>query len=186
MRNIKFLIVDNEVVDRYYDGLTGRMRRQAFKNRILQALADAVESHFPFAILLIDLDNFKTINDSWGHVAGDEMLIETSKRLTEALPSKSIITRLGNDDFIAVLPPSPDSLAHAETGARKIIELLRQPYQLSFDKLSINVNIGIACYPTAGCTLAALFECADLALTSAQKRGRDTYQFYQENLCEVR
>lgn len=168
----------------YYDNLTGFVNRHTFDEIAKHALIEAKRLHHELAILLIDLDNFTSVNDSLGFLAGNELLIETAKRIKNVLPKEVIVARLGDDEF-AVLLTGLDIDIYAATIARKIVEEINLPYQLSIDKAHIGASIGIAYYPGSSESLNELFKNANSALSLAKSTNRGSFKFYSEELNKI-
>lgn len=168
----------------YYDNLTGLINRHSFEEIAEYALSEAKRLKHELAILLVDLDNFMSINDSLGYLAGNEMLIETGKRLKNILPKEVIISRLGEDEF-AVLLTGLDIAVYATKIAKTIIEEINKPYTLSIDQVRVAATIGMAYYPGSGEGLIELLRNADIALARAKKSARGAFQFYSEELNKI-
>jgi diguanylate cyclase (GGDEF)-like protein len=129
-----------------------------------------------FGVLFLDLDNFKPINDTYGHHIGDEALIEVSKRLKLALRSSDVIARIGGDEFIAIV----EDLENTESAAviaEKLISFLTRPMSLTGHTCTLGVSIGIAMYPQDGENSRDLYRHADEAMYSVKKRGKNGYAF---------
>lgn len=165
----------------YYDSLTGLNNRHTFEEMAKQAFVNIESHHEMMALLFIDLDNFMTINDTLGQLAGDEILIETGKRLKEALPKEAIIGRWGDDEF-AVLLLGTEIEHRAENSANKIIKAIKQPFSVSMDIVNISASIGIACYPSNSSDLAKLLKNAYTALTRAKLLGRGIILNYARDM----
>lgn len=165
----------------YYDSLTGVMNRIAFIDAAKRAIADTKKNQQLLAILYIDLDNFKAVNDTLGHLGGDELLQAISKRLTNLLRKDDILARLGGDEFVLLLPRL-GSLTDAEIVAKKIIENSKPPYQIGANNAYINISIGIAHYPECGKNLNELLKSADFALYRAKQLGRGSIQFFNDEI----
>jgi diguanylate cyclase (GGDEF)-like protein/PAS domain S-box-containing protein len=161
----------------HHDPLTGLSNRLTLESRLLQALADARRHERKLAVLFIDLDRFKTINDSLGHQTGDLMLIEVARRLTGRLRLTDIIARLGGDEFVVVVPDLSEAAAAAQVAQQLIAELGR-PIQAERHTLHTSGSIGIAMYPGDGETVEALMQNADTAMYHAKEKGRDNFQFF--------
>ncbi len=171
----------------YYDNLTGLINRHSFEEITQYALSEAKRLQHELAILFVDIDNFMSVNDSFGYLAGNEMLIETGKRLKNVLPKEVIISRLGDDEF-AILLTGVDIDIYAANVARKIIDEINKPYQLSIDTLNVSATIGISYFPGSATTLSDLLKQANVALGRAKRIMRSTFQFYSEELnrlCET-
>ncbi len=165
----------------HYDPLTGLYNR-----RQLRALAASIEITSKryggkFAVLMLDIDGFKDINDTHGHDVGDKLLINIAKRLQHNLRVSDVLARLGGDEF-AIIVPKLDSYENAALLAKKILKALEQPYLVNDIEMNITASIGIACFPHAGDSVGALFKCADIALYSAKEAGKNTYHFFSLDL----
>ncbi|MCK6425536.1 MAG: EAL domain-containing protein [Burkholderiaceae bacterium] len=156
------------------DPLTGLPNRAAFQARLQAVVAAPGE---PAALLLLDLDHFKSVNDTLGHEAGDRLLVEAAARLRACLASGQHIARLGGDEFAIVLPALPDS-AVAAALAQRLIEVLVRPFQLGTSEVYVSASIGIAMYPADAAEAESLLRCADVAMFDAKAQGRSGYQFH--------
>jgi diguanylate cyclase (GGDEF)-like protein len=154
-----------------YDSLTELPNRNLFFDRLEQACLAHARNRTPFAVMMIDLDRFKEVNDTLGHQAGDAVLRETGARLAQALRASDTVARLGGDEF-AVLLPEAGSEADAERVSRKIAEALRRPVLVQEQPLSVGASIGVALCPAHGDHSAALLSNADTAMYQA-KRGHE-------------
>jgi diguanylate cyclase (GGDEF)-like protein len=155
------------------DGLTGTWNRRFFQMQFRQVLATATRFQRNFSILMLDLDNFKQVNDTHGHQRGDAILVEFSQRVTAALREVDTFARYGGEEFICLL--SETDTAGAITTAEKIRETIKiDPFGDGGETpLSLTVSIGIASYPEHGDTFRALVESADRAMYRAKQLGRD-------------
>jgi diguanylate cyclase (GGDEF)-like protein len=164
-----------------HDPLTGLPNRALFRDFLSQAMSRTKRSGELLALLLIDLDHFKDVNDSLGHPAGDMLLAEVGQRLRGCVREAEPPARLGGDEFAVILSGlvTPDGAA---TVAEKIFTFLGKPYRLDGHDLYIGVSIGITIYPHDGGDPDSLLCNADLALYRAKERGRNTYQFYSADL----
>lgn len=162
------------------DALTDLPNRTLLSDRLKQLLAQAHRDGASAAVMFIDLDRFKTINDSLGHHAGDALLRETALRLTLCLRENDTVARQGGDEFIVLLAES-DSAA-ATLVARKILETITQPVQFEGRELVVQASIGIAIYPQHGTDATALLRNADAAMYHAKEAGRNNYQFFQAQM----
>jgi len=160
-----------------FDLLTGLPNRFLFQDHAELALAQAGRNGKMVAILFLDLDHFKAINDSLGHRAGDQVLIEVARRLDGSLRASDTLGRFGGDEFNAVLPDI-DTPAAATSVAEKIIASLAMPFLIEGQALQIGISIGIAIYPRDGMHIDALSLAADAAMYQAKQQGRNTYRFY--------
>jgi diguanylate cyclase (GGDEF)-like protein len=159
------------------DPLTGLPNRSVFRNHLYQELARIRRSRQMLAVLLLDLDNFKDVNDTLGHLMGDRLLIAVAERLKMCLRESDAPARLGGDEFAAILSdlPSPE---HATSVARKIVDRLAEPFFLDGQQLHIGASVGITISPDDAAEVDALMRNADLALYRAKTEGRNTYKFY--------
>ncbi len=160
----------------HHDVLTSLPNRQLFYDRFAQALALASRHNTPVALLFIDLDRFKPINDTFGHALGDSLLQAVATRLRECLRKSDTIARLGGDEFVVILTEVAQTKDVALVG-QKILETLAQPFLLDNQELRISCSIGISLYPQDGRDIETLLKNADAAVYSA-KEVRRTYQFY--------
>lgn len=159
----------------HYDPLTSLPNRLFLNDRIKYAISIAHRSKEPIALLFLDLDHFKNINDSLGHSVGDELLIKVSKRMQSVLREEDTLSRQGGDEFIIVLPGTDaDGAAHV---AEKIIDTIAQSYHIQLHELSITPSIGIALFPMDGNNAEELFQAADAAMYRAKHDGRNCYRF---------
>jgi diguanylate cyclase (GGDEF)-like protein/PAS domain S-box-containing protein len=159
-----------------HDFLTGLPNRVLLLDRISQALALAKRSSKIVALLSLDVDDFKKVNDTWGHSGGDRLLIELASRLKRSLRESETVTRMGGDEFL-VLAPELDSESQVEVMADRILDRLRQPFQLEEATVSPTFSLGIALSPRDGEAPEALIAKADRALYVAKKQGKDCYAF---------
>jgi diguanylate cyclase (GGDEF)-like protein/PAS domain S-box-containing protein len=155
-----------------HDALTGLPNRNLLKDRTKQAIARAQRKHENFALLFLDLDRFKEVNDSMGHASGDALLIDVATRLTRCVREEDTIARLGGDEFVVLLD-GPTQITQVKTVADKILNALRKPYQLSKQSIQVTVSIGSSLYPNDGQSVESLLEHADTAMYRAKKYGRD-------------
>jgi diguanylate cyclase (GGDEF)-like protein/PAS domain S-box-containing protein len=165
----------------YYDPLTGLANRLLFRDRAEQAFARAQRDKTLVALLFLDLDRFKTINDSVGHPAADMLLCEIASRLLAGVRATDIVSRQGGDEFLIVLT----GLHHAEEVthiAQKILRIVSVPFQVGRCLISPSFSIGIGLYPTNADNFSALLGCADTALYHAKASGRNTYRFFTEEM----
>lgn len=167
----------------YYDHLTGLHNRILFKDQLRIALHASQRDKSHFALMYLDLDHFKRINDTLGHEAGDTLLIEVARRIRHCLREEDIVARLGGDEF-AVLLPQVGSAQYAYVVANKIITALNQPLPLEGQEVVVGVSIGITLAPDDTPDLDALMKNADLAMYQAKEKGRNTLQFYTADMNE--
>ena len=164
----------------YTDVLTGLPNRLLLGQRVGVALRNAQRSGVTFAILFIDLDRFKNINDSLGQDFGDRVLIDASKRIQQDLREVDTLSRVGGDEFVAFLQEA-DGLG-AEIVARRILQSLAAPFQIDQVNFSMGCSIGVAMYPEDGRTLDTLIQCADTAMHRVKAHGRGNFRFYQPQM----
>lgn len=165
----------------YYDALTELPNRQLFNERCEHALERANRDYQPLAVLFLDLDRFKHVNDSLGHPAGDELLRMVAHAIKSSLRQDDTVARLGGDEFIILLE-NTGSRSDVEQVARKIIAYLSRPFIVQGHKLEIGTSIGISCYPEDGKDTMSLIKHADLAMYRAKEKGRGNFQFYETYL----
>jgi diguanylate cyclase (GGDEF)-like protein/PAS domain S-box-containing protein len=167
----------------YHDALTKLPNRVLFRDRMTQALAHAQRRNQMVAMMFLDLDRFKIINDTLGHAVGDKLLQNVAHRLRESLRKEDTVARLGGDEFMLLL----QDVNHIESVARiaeKVLNAIRPPFQIDNHELYINTSIGISLYPHDGEDAETLVKNADIALYRAKEKGRDTYQFYASTMNE--
>lgn len=165
----------------HHDTLTDLPNRTLFKDRLSQAMIAAKRSQKAFALLFIDLDQFKKINDSLGHHIGDEVLIETSKRLKENLREEDTLARLGGDEFTIILKEIKN-IQDVSAVSQKIIQAIKKPIELHGHTLYISLSIGISLYPQDSLSAHDLIKYADTAMYKAKDEGRDNFQFYSPDM----
>lgn len=161
----------------HHDSLTGLPNRLLFNDRLKQAIQRAERARRPLALVFIDLDRFKNINDTLGHDVGDIVLIETASRLEQSLRRSDTIARLGGDEFVIILEEF-ESRESVNQIAGKIIDELSQEFHIMQHRLYVTASLGISFYPEHGIDLTTLKRCADIAMFKAKELGRDNYQFY--------
>ncbi len=169
----------------HYDGLTDLPNRVLLKDRLPQALVRAERNDTLVAVLFLDLDRFKSINDSLGHAVGDLFLKEIVHRLTHCVRSVDTVARLGGDEFTIIIPdldPAHDVMTSLTAIADKILASVCKPFILSGHEVSATASIGIALYPRDGKTFDDLLKNADSAMYHAKAMGRGNYQFYSREL----
>ena len=165
----------------YFDPLTGLPNRTLANDRLLQALNRAKRADQQVGLLFLDLDRFKSINDSLGHTIGDELLVQVGKRLRDCVRSEDTVARMGGDEFIVILAGLADK-QHAITAAAHVAEKIRhtlsEPYLIQDRELFTSASTGIAFYPNDGGDAKTLLKNADTAMYHAKKAGKNNYQFY--------
>ncbi len=163
----------------YHDSLTGLPNRALLSDRLDRAMLAAQRFERKLAVMFIDLDRFKTINDSLGHMTGDQLLKEVASRLCRAVRASDTVSRLGGDEFV-VLVPGIRTAEESGQVAQKIIEALSEGFPLEGRNLHITPSIGISVYPDDGSDVEALMRNADSAMYHAKANGRNNYQFFKE------
>ena len=161
----------------YQDGLTGLLNRTALKVRLDEKIAIAACSGGSVAVLMLDLDNFKLINDTLGHDAGDAVLVETAARMQATVPSENVVGRLGGDEF-AVFVASDEPNTRATYLAEDLLEALRRPVNYNGHMLDTRASIGVATFPHHGTDASELLKNADIALYAAKSFGRGGFTTY--------
>jgi len=164
-----------------YDPLTGLPNRALFRDRLTRSLQLASRRQELAALLFLDLDHFKDINDTLGHDAGDELLINVAERLKSCVRAEDTVSRLGGDEFTIILGRIKHN-EEAATVAQKIIDVMSKPISLNNNEVFVTTSLGIATYPTCGLNPETLIKNADTALYSAKARGRNNYQFYEAEM----
>ena len=174
----------------FYDNLTGLPNRTLFVDRLTQTLAEAGRYRHKIALLFIDLDNFKRINDTLGHSLGDDLLKATAERLVKCLRTSDTVAklseaemaaRLGGDEFTVILPEL-NRIEDAGVVAQRIAEQLSQPLTLGNHQVTVTPSIGIAVFPEDGDNIEALIKNADMAMYYSKRIGPNLYKYYQESM----
>ena len=165
-----------------HDGLTGLPNRAMFVQLLALASESAKRRGSKIAVLFIDLDRFKTINDSLGHDAGDALLREMAVRFRECLRSSDIVARLGGDEFVVVLQDVCDQ-SQVSTVARHILSVAMRPVQINRQECRVTASVGICLHPQSDQDDHAVLKNADLAMYVAKEEGKNRYQFYSSSLC---
>jgi len=159
------------------DPLTGLPNRLLFDDRLTQTVERARRNPQEFAVMLLDLDRFKLVNESLGMAKGDQLLREVARRLVLVLRRSDTVARLGGDEFLLLLPGCRGAEAAAKV-AQKILDVMRQPYAVDGQELSATASLGIALFPHDGGDAETLVRNADTALYRTKEQGRNSYQFY--------
>lgn len=165
----------------HHDSLTGLPNRILLRDRVGQAIAHAERSSGKVALLFIDLDHFKTINDSLGHPVGDALLRTVAARLQDCVRDSDTVSRQGGDEFLILLPDIRDAEAVVSV-VSKILGQLVQPVRIEGHDLSITLSVGVTVYPDDGNDFDTLLKKADTAMYYAKQAGRNTYRFYAEKM----
>ncbi|MES2263374.1 MAG: EAL domain-containing protein [Pseudomonadota bacterium] len=165
----------------HVDPVTALPNRNAFNDRLAYALARADRERGNAGLLLLDLDNFKVVNDTLGHDSGDALLKLVAQRLSATLPAGDVICRIGGDEFVVIMEarsgsPGPDRLA------RQILAALAPPFQLLHHQLYISASIGVCLYPQDAPDAQALMRCADTAMYYAKNKGKNTHEVFRAEM----
>ncbi len=166
-----------------HDALTGLPNRQLLNDRLVQALAAAKRDKTHVALMFIDLDEFKPVNDTYGHAAGDLLLIEAARRIQDCIRESDTVSRIGGDEFIVLLP-IVESLQDSSCVAEKIRLALNLPFEACGSKVYISCSIGIALYPEHGIDANTLFRNADDAMYQAKRSGRNAVVLCQNDMVD--
>ncbi len=164
-----------------HDGLTGMANRWSFHDQLRRQLATASRNQSHLAVMYVDLDRFKTINDTLGHGAGDELLKAVSERLASATRESDMVARLGGDEFVILLPDLRRDYDPAKV-ADNLLESLARPYRLNGREYWITSTIGVAVYPRDGTDADTLLRNADAAMYHAKTQGPNRYRFYADGM----
>ncbi|MGB3308221.1 MAG: EAL domain-containing protein [Nodosilinea sp.] len=165
----------------YHDTLTGLPNRAFFDQHLPQAIARTSQIEQMLAVIFLDLDHFKTINDTLSHAVGDLLLQEVTQRMSTALRTEDIVARWGGDEFTLILP-NLASPADAAKVAQRIADQLTAPFLLQNHELHVTASLGIALFPQDGQDMTTLLQNADAAMYRAKQQGRNNYQFYTQSL----
>jgi diguanylate cyclase (GGDEF)-like protein len=165
----------------HHDFLTDLPNRLLFNDRLAQAMSAARRHDEQLAVLFVDVDRFKHVNDSLGHAIGDQLLLSIAERLAASVRGSDTVSRQGGDEFVILL----STIAHAEDAAViaiKILAALSMPHRLEEHELQITLSIGIAVYPDDGSDAESLVKHADVAMLNAKNNGRNNYQFFRSDM----
>ncbi len=165
----------------YHDLLTNLPNRTLFRDRLNMAMAQSKRSGKKLAILYLDMDRFKVINDSLGHFVGDELLQSVAQRLRSELREADTLARVGGDEFNLLIPEIND-IQDARNLADKILRITTEPFVIKGEEIYISFSIGIAIYPSDGDTKDTLIKNADIAMYKVKSAGKNGYAFYSENM----
>ncbi|MFZ5998685.1 MAG: diguanylate cyclase domain-containing protein [Nitrospirota bacterium] len=161
----------------YHDLLTNLPNRMLFMDRLGLALTQVQRNQKMLAVLFLDIDYFKNINDSLGHTIGDQLLRDVAKRLKACIRKSDTVARIGGDEFILLLSPIND-IGDAVIIAEKILSVFQKPFKIDGNTLRVTTSIGLSLYPGDGETAEALLKNADIAMYYAKERGRNRYQCF--------
>jgi len=168
----------------YHDMLTRLPNRTLLKDRLHQAIAHAKRNKNKLSVMFLDLDRFKVINDTLGHMVGDKLLQAVAMRLRHCLREGDTLARIGGDEFTLLLP-EVHSKNDAEIIASKIIKSLKMPFKIDNHELFVSTSIGISQYPEDGQTMESLIKHADIAMYSVKGKGKNGYEFYHIDMLDV-
>jgi diguanylate cyclase (GGDEF)-like protein/PAS domain S-box-containing protein len=167
-----------------HDSLTGLPNRTLLRDRIEQAIVKAQRDNHHVAVVFVDLDHFKLINDSLGHHVGDRLLLEVADRLMACVRGHDSVARQGGDEFVIVLTEQHDENETIAIVSR-LLDVISQPWIDEDQEYGLSCSVGISCYPNDGDNPDALLRCADVAMYKAKESGRSTYHFYTPELNEA-
>jgi diguanylate cyclase (GGDEF)-like protein/PAS domain S-box-containing protein len=168
----------------YHDPLTGLDNRLALRTRLTEALAATAASRGRLALMMLDIDRFKTINDTLGHDAGDRVIGELARRIRGAVGDADIVARLGGDEFVVALTSLEDS-ARVEAVVERIFAPLRGRFEIDGSTVHITVSAGVSVFPDDGTDGQTLLKRADIAMYAAKAGGRDTYEIYRSAMTQA-
>ena len=167
----------------HHDALTGLPNKVLFIDRLKQAIKKAKRSFNKIAVLFIDLDNFKKINDSMGHDTGDEVLVQVTKRLQNCIRTSDTLARLGGDEFIIIIDEIKDEDLAIHL-AQKLVQAMTEPLHVQGEDIYLTNSVGISIFPEDGSNANSLLKNADAAMYKAKDDGKNRYQFYKEEMTE--
>ncbi|WMC11946.1 EAL domain-containing protein [Oceanimonas pelagia] len=165
----------------YYDPLTGLPNRRLLEDRLELAIRHANRSQQHLAVIFLDLDHFKQVNDTLGHAAGDELLLDVSRRIRGRLREDDTLARLGGDEFIVLLPElsEPDEASRV---ARRLIDAIAEPFNIHDQPFRIGCSLGVSLYPDDAASAEELLHHADAAMYQAKQEGRNDYRLFSHNM----
>jgi diguanylate cyclase (GGDEF)-like protein/PAS domain S-box-containing protein len=166
----------------YYDDLTELPNRRSFKIKLNQEIEQAEKGQYGLAVLFLDLDNFKNINDTLGHEYGDLVLKETAVRLSQCVRDTDLIARLGGDEFTMCISPSVNNTVVDNITKKILNEIATNPFQIYDEVIYLSVSIGVAIYPDHGTAAPLLLKHADQAMFYAKEQGRNGFQFFRPSM----
>ena len=161
----------------YQDPLTGLPNRRFFNEHLSEAIKDAEKQQKMIAVIFLDLDHFKNINDSMGHTYGDLLLNKVAERLQQCMKNGSVVSRNGGDEFTIFLKDTTEK--EAEDATKRTINFLTQPFYLEEHEVFITTSVGVAMYPRDGKDLETLLKNADTAMYEVKEQGRNGFSFFR-------
>ena len=164
-----------------FDALTGLANRSLFFDRLNQALLHARRHGLTAALLFVDLNHFKTVNDHYGHVAGDQLLTQIAAALTATVRREDTVARLGGDEF-AILLPQIDTHQHAALLAEKVLAVVSRPYPVDGGQATISAAIGVALSSDCAGDGVSFMKCADMAMLRCKKKGKGGYELFHREM----
>lgn len=164
-----------------HDALTGLPNRNLLQDRLSQALAYEEYRRAPICVMFLDLDNFKLVNDTWGHSMGDRLLVAVAERLQNIIRGGDTVARLGGDEFVIILPLVRE-VKDVVIVAQKIVSVFARPFVVEDKEFHITASIGITLFPSDGDTMDILLRNADAAMYDAKGNGKNTYKFYSPDM----
>jgi diguanylate cyclase (GGDEF)-like protein len=167
-----------------FDKLTGLPNRSQFEEKFAEILARTTRSGQPFAVVCIDLDHFKEVNDTLTHMVGDQLLVAVAKRMQACIRPSDHLARFGGDEFVLILPYLDKTGAVAEVSGllQRLIETVAEPYEIESHAIVIGMSAGVAIAPTDGCSRDDILRAADLALYKSKQQGRGVFHFFEASL----
>ncbi|OZA78682.1 MAG: bifunctional diguanylate cyclase/phosphodiesterase, partial [Caulobacter sp. 39-67-4] len=165
-----------------HDGLTGLLNRNSLQARLTAAIERVEASGETLSVICIDLDHFKEANDQHGHLAGDALLVETARRLQDAISAPSFVARLGGDEFIVVQVSGGDQPTAAAELSGRLLDALANPVMFEGQDLAMGASLGVSLFPDDGRTAESLMANADMALYRAKEGGRGIYRFFKREM----
>jgi diguanylate cyclase (GGDEF)-like protein len=164
-----------------HDNLTKLPNRALMEDRLAQTIINASRDGGQFALMVLDLDDFKSVNDSFGHHVGDALLVEFAQRITSSVRAQDTLARISGDEFV-LIAHSAGELAGVATVANKLINVVQTPFLIEGHQLRVSVSVGIAMYPDNGDSMEALLRNADAAMYHAKASGSDRYSFFESSM----
>lgn len=165
----------------FHDDLTGLPNRSLFLSLLNQAVNHATQQQQPLALMFIDLDRFKAVNDTHGHACGDKLLVAVAERLSQSVRRSDVVSRLSGDEF-AILVTGMDHAWQVEVLADKLVGAINQPFMIDAHRLNAHISVGISLYPVDGASVEQLLARADDAMYQAKRRGGSACRFSLLNL----